>query len=177
MSFPLITHACSNIWGGSTNVFNKFHPRPHCRKTCQAGGYNKTLAIINSSPFGTGCMKTEIWDTFGHIRAISSALTIDGCFHCAHSWTLAPRSVLYEWMGVALVTGHEAVVTALGDRAPGAPSVRAGLEGNITELRRHFGRDNERRRGEERRERESPLPSEDWTSGDRIWWDLGTWVR
>lgn len=43
------------------------------------------------------------------------------------AWRLA-LSPLYEWMGVALVTGNEAVVIALADRRWRALWVKAGLQ-------------------------------------------------
>lgn len=46
--------------------------------------------------------------------------------HCS-AWRLA-LSPLYEWMGGAVVTGSEAVVTALADRRWCAVWVKAGLE-------------------------------------------------
>lgn len=81
--------------------------------------------------------------------------------HCP-AWRLAP-SPLYEWMGVALGTGNEAVVTALADRRWRAVWVKAGLERNTTRLCHRLGettREGKGRRGE-RDSCASPLPGED----------------
>lgn len=81
-------------------------------------------------------------------------------------WRLA-LALLYEWMGVALVTSSDAVITVLVDKRWRA--VHAGWFG----VKHNWvlpppGKDNAGRKGEEKRERDSGdslLPSKDQTSG------------
>lgn len=81
-------------------------------------------------------------------------------------WRLA-LALLYEWMGVALVTSSDAVITVLVDKRWRAVHVGwFGVKHNW--VLPPPGKDNAGRKGEEKTERDSGdslLPSKDQTSG------------